>query len=157
MRLVSIVLITIFSTCCICLAQDSPKDYIDAHNKARAEVGVGPLSWSKTLESYAQNYANKMVKDCNMVHSGGPYGENLAGSSGDITAPGAVKLWVEEKANYDPNSNSCVNNGECLHYTQVVWNETFDLGCGKAKCDNGWTYVVCSYDPPGNFVGQKPY
>ena len=67
-----------------------------------------------------------------------------------------VKLWVNEKANYDYNSNSCVG-GECLHYTQVVWRNSVRLGCAKVRCNNGGTFIGCNYDLPGNYVGQKPY
>ncbi|BBN13809.1 hypothetical protein MPTK1_6g06560 [Marchantia polymorpha subsp. ruderalis] len=43
------------------------------------------------------------------------------------------------------------------HYTQVVWRDTAALGCGSATCPSGALFVVCSYDPPGNVVGQLPY
>ncbi|KAL3576231.1 hypothetical protein D5086_021514 [Populus alba] len=52
-------------------SQDSPQDYINAHNAARAEVGVGPMSWDDNValsqdspqdyinaHSYAQNYTD---------------------------------------------------------------------------------------------------
>lgn len=154
-------LITIFilSMCCgICIAHNAPQDYLDAHNKVRAEVGVGPLTWNDTLAACAENYAKTRVKDFKMEHSGGPYGENIAASSGEMNAADAVKLWVDEKPNYDHDTNCCVNDGaECRHYTQVVWRDTARLGCANAKCDNGWTFVVCNYDPPGNYQDQQPY
>ena len=140
-----------------CHAQDSPQDFLKPHNLARAEVGVGPLSWNHTVAAYAQGYANNRSVDCSLVHSHGPYGENLAWSSGDLTGEEAVGLWVEEKANYSYRSNSCVG-GECKHYTQVVWHDSAWLGCAKVKCDNnGGTFVTCNYDPPGNVIGQLPY
>ncbi|XP_061336429.1 basic form of pathogenesis-related protein 1-like [Gastrolobium bilobum] len=155
MRSLYLLLLTIFSMCCISLAHYSPQDFLDPHNEARAEVGVGPLSWNDTLEAYAQNYANSRIQDCNLVHSYGPYGENVAEVYGEMTATDAVKLWVAEKPNYDHNSNSCVN-GACLHYTQVIWRDTVHLGCARAVCNNGWIFVICSYDPPGNIEGQRP-
>ncbi|KAF5731874.1 pathogenesis-related protein 1-like [Tripterygium wilfordii] len=66
-----------------------------------------------------------------------------------------VNLWVAEKANYDYESNSC--NGVCGHYTQVVWRKSVRLGCARVGCDNGGTFVICSYDPPGNYNGELPY
>ncbi|CAK8577893.1 unnamed protein product [Lathyrus sativus] len=153
-----LVIFTIFSLhCFICLASNSPQDFLDAHNKARAEVGVGPLEWSSVLAEYAQNYANTRIENCVFEHSGGPYGENIsAGSDPEMNAAAAVKLWVDEKTNYNHETNSC-QNGECLHYTQVVWNNTTHIGCGRVNCKNGWTFIICSYDPPGNYVGDKPY
>ncbi|KAG4948355.1 hypothetical protein AAZX31_15G060300 [Glycine max] len=139
-------------------AQDSPADYVNAHNAARSEVGVQNLAWDDTVAAFAQNYANQRKGDCQLIHSGGggQYGENLAMSTGDLSGTDAVKLWVDEKSNYDYNSNSCVG-GECLHYTQVVWRDSVRLGCAKVACDNGGTFITCNYAPPGNYVGQRPY
>ncbi|XP_027346994.1 pathogenesis-related protein 1-like [Abrus precatorius] len=137
-------------------AQDSQKDYVSAHNDARSEVGVQGLSWNDTVAQYAQNYANKRKSDCQLIHSNGPYGENLAGSTGDVSGVDAVKLWVDEKSYYDYESNSCVG-GECGHYTQVVWRNSIHLGCAKVRCDNGGTFVICNYDPRGNYIGERPY
>ncbi|CAK9145004.1 unnamed protein product [Ilex paraguariensis] len=137
-------------------AQNSQKDFLDAHNKARAQVGVRPLVWNDTVSAYAQNYANKRIGDCNLEHSEGPYGENIAEGYGDLKAADAVSMWVGEKSCYDYSSNSCVG-GECLHYTQVVWADSVHLGCARVQCHNGWVFVTCNYDPPGNYEGQRPY
>ena len=137
-------------------AQNSQQDYLNAHNTARAQVSVGPMTWNNTVAAYAQSYANKQIGDCNLVHSNGPYGENLAKGSGSFTGTAAVNLWVAEKPNYDYNSNSCVG-GECRHYTQVVWRNSVSLGCARAQCNNGWWFIICNYYPPGNYIGQRPY
>jgi len=34
-------------------AQDSRQDFIDEQIAARAEVGVGPMTWSRTVAAYA--------------------------------------------------------------------------------------------------------
>ena len=142
----------------ICCAQNSPQDYLNAHNAARAQVGVGPLSWDNTLAGYAQTYANQRIGDCNLQHSGGPYGENIAKSTGPaFTGTEAVNLWVAEKSNYDYNSNSCTGGQQCLHYTQVVWSRSLRLGCARVQCNNGGTFITCNYDPRGNYIGQRPY
>ncbi|GMP38674.1 hypothetical protein CsSME_00009830 [Camellia sinensis var. sinensis] len=125
-------------------AQNSQQDYLNAHNAARAQVGVGPMTWDNNVATYAQRYASSRMGDCNLVHSGGPYGENLAEGNGSFTGTAGVNLWVGEKPYYDYNSNSCVGRKECRHYTQVCTN-------------NGWWFVICSYDPPGNYIGQRPY
>ncbi|KAK2393351.1 pathogenesis-related protein 1 precursor [Trifolium repens] len=143
----------------VALAQDSPTDFVDAHNVARSEVGVPNIVWDDTVAVFAQNYANQRT-DCQLVHSSGNhggYGENIAMSTGDFSGTGAVEMWVDEKANYDHDSNSCVDGEMCGHYTQVVWKNTVRVGCAKVRCDNGGTFITCNYDPPGNFVGQSPY
>ncbi|KAF4378487.1 hypothetical protein G4B88_027547 [Cannabis sativa] len=48
-----------------CNGQDSPQDYLALHNRARAQVGVGPMRWDNTVAAYAQNYANQLAwGDC---------------------------------------------------------------------------------------------
>ncbi|BAT86961.1 hypothetical protein LR48_Vigan09g255500 [Vigna angularis] len=142
----------------VAYAQDSQADYLNEHNAARSDVGVANIVWDDTVAAFAQNYANQRIGDCNLIHSGGDgkYGENLAGSSGDLSGKDAVKMWVDEKSNYDYNSNSCVG-GECGHYTQVVWRNSVRVGCAKVRCNNGGTFIGCNYDPPGNYVDQRPY
>ncbi|XP_010691522.2 pathogenesis-related protein PR-1 type [Beta vulgaris subsp. vulgaris] len=146
----------------MCHAQNSPQDYVNAHNDARAAVGVGNIQWDDQVAAFAQQYADQRKGDCVLQHSGGGgrYGENLAGGSGPglvLTATTAVQMWVAEKADYDYNSNTCASGKVCGHYTQVVWRDSVRLGCARVQCDNGGIFVTCNYDPPGNFVGQKPY
>jgi hypothetical protein len=62
-----------------------------------------------------------------------------------------------------PGANFC--SDVCGHYTQLVWRNTNHVGCGIKTCTTGtpfpghttWTFVVCDYQPPGNFIGQHPY
>ncbi|KAF2294249.1 hypothetical protein GH714_008592 [Hevea brasiliensis] len=94
----------------ISLAQNSPQDYVDAHNAVRAEVGVGPVSWNKTVAAYAKKYANSRIENCELEHSYGPYGENIAEGYGNLNGVDAVTMWASENPNYDCKSNSCVGD-----------------------------------------------
>jgi uncharacterized protein YkwD len=127
-----------------------------AHNAERKKVGVAPLRWSQALARHAQKWADELAADgCTLEHRrDDPYGENLYWSSGAASASSVVAKWADEANNYDHRRNSC--KGVCGHYTQMVWSTTRSLGCGAASCGNGEVWV-CNYDPPGNFVGQKPY
>lgn len=137
--------------------QNRPKNYLIPHNEARRQVGVGPMTWDDSLAAYAQNYANQRISDCGMIHSHGPYGENLAAAFPELNAADAVRMWVDEKQCYDSNSNTCTPEQVCGHYTQVVWRNSIRLGCAKVRCNNGWYFITCNYDPPGNYIGQHPY
>lgn len=138
-------------------AQNSNQNFLDAHNTARASVSVAAMTWNTTLAAYASNYANSRIGDCNLVSSGGPYGENLAKNTG-LTGTAAVNMWVSENSYYDYASNTCATGHICSHYTQVVWANSNQLGCARVLCSNGVTnFVVCSYSAKGNVAGQWPY
>ncbi|CAH2076983.1 unnamed protein product [Thlaspi arvense] len=138
-------------------AQDGRQDYLDVHNRARAQVGVRPIKWHPDVAEYARQYALRRRGDCRLTHSRGRYGENLAGSSGNLSGAAAVRLWVSEKSDYFHGSNTCRSGKQCGHYTQVVWRNSEWVGCAKVRCNNGGTFIICSYDPPGNISGRKPY
>ncbi|KAM3377389.1 hypothetical protein P3S68_009802 [Capsicum galapagoense] len=137
-------------------SQYSLEDYLIPHNEARRQVGVGPMTWNDTLVAFAQNYANQRIGDCGMIHSHGPYGECLAAAFPYLNASYAVKMWVDEKEWYDFKSNTCASGQVCGHYTQVIWRNSVRLGCARARCNNGWYFITCNYDPPGNYIGQRP-
>ncbi|CAK9145000.1 unnamed protein product [Ilex paraguariensis] len=116
------------------------------------------MPWDDDVTAYAQNYANQRMRNCNLIHSQDDlYSENIAIRNGDCTGKAAVDLWVQEKADYDYNSNNCTEWKMCGHYTQVVWRESVRLGCARVQCNNSWWFVTCNYDPPGNYIGRRPY
>ncbi|KAL4314280.1 hypothetical protein HN51_068544 [Arachis hypogaea] len=139
------------------------KEYLDAHNEARAAVGVQPLSWSDKLANatslmvrYQRN--NMACQFANLTAS--KYGGNQlwSGSAAGVAPRTAVEEWVKEKEFYNHSSNTCVSNHECGVYTQVVWRNTVQLGCSQAICvKDKASLTICFYDPPGNVIGESPY
>lgn len=141
------------------LAQNEQGAYLGGQNQARKEVNLDPLIWDDDVASYAQNYTNQRISDCRLIHSHGPYGENLFwGSWTGYNAYDAVYSWVNaEKPYYNYTSNTCQEGKVCGHYTQVVSRRSIRIGCGRTNCYNGGVIMCCSYDPPGNVVGRRPY
>ncbi|GAB2291491.1 Cuticle-degrading protease [Dionaea muscipula] len=133
--------------------------FLAPHNSARSVLGIPPLTWDAQLASYAQSYANLRQHDCALIHSDGPYGENIFwGSGSDWTAGQAVMAWVAEKQYYDYYTNSCLHGQDCGHYTQIVWRSSARLGCARVVCSGGaGVFITCNYDPPGNYIGERPY
>lgn len=131
--------------------------FVDRHNFYRSEVGIADIQWSEDLARSAQEWADELGEDCGFQHSGSQYGENIwKGTAGAFSIDDVVDSWGSEKADYDYDSNTCASGAVCGHYTQIVWENTTKVGCGVVTCD-GYDLWVCQYDPPGNYVGEKPY
>jgi uncharacterized protein YkwD len=122
---------------------------LSLHNQYRAQHCVAPLTWSNEIAAAAQRWAEK----CRFSHNtSDKFGENLAWG-GDRTAASAVDAWYGEVKNYNfarPGSSSGVG-----HFTQIVWKNTKQIGCGVSKCFLGsMRYWVCQYSPQANWSGQ---
>ncbi|KAI6657325.1 GLIPR1-like protein 1 [Oopsacas minuta] len=150
---------------------------LKSHNEYRD--GVQPeaanmklMKWSSCLEQVAYNYLSScpgfnhnpnratdaQALNCEQSDS---VGENLYWtSSSSLNSTSAVGAWYNEFVDYNYESNSC--SAVCGHYTQVVWANSYLVGCSKfdagPNCagDSG-TYFLCNYSPAGNFLGQSPY
>ncbi|KAK9149914.1 hypothetical protein Scep_008671 [Stephania cephalantha] len=119
-------------------AKNYDGQFLLPQNAARAALGEPPLTWDNHLESYAQWYANQRRADCSLVHSNGPYGENIFWGGGDGWGPGqAVADWLSEAKWYNHWTNTCEEGEECGHYTQIVWRGTRRVGCARVVCDAG--------------------
>jgi pathogenesis-related protein 1 len=126
---------------------------VEAHTARRSQHCAPPLVWSAALASQAQSWADHLAESgCQLQHSSGPYGENLAAGSAGSLSPGDVaEMWYREVASYRFSSGGfSMNTG---HFTQVVWVASQHIGCGVTTCQ-GLDVWVCNYDPPGNVEGQ---
>jgi uncharacterized protein YkwD len=127
--------------------------FVDAHNAVRAKHCAPPLKASPKVEASAKAWAKKLQgQGCALQHSGGQYGENLAGgTAGTLDAQSVVAMWYGEGAHYDfKRGKFSMKTG---HFTQVVWRGTTEVGCARAAC-GGVDVFVCQYAPPGNVEGQ---
>jgi len=158
-------------------------DTLTAHNKVRGHVGLMPLRWSFGLAESAQGLVDTLAgSGCYIQHSGTEdrwdesgfqyVGENLYKVINmEPTGVDVVDAWYEEITdyNYGPVGNPCTKQ-KCAsresppcalgHFTQVMWEETTDVGCAVAECpaQEQPTFVaVCHYGPGGNIVGKLPF
>ena len=142
-----------------------------AHNRIRSQLGIAPLVWSDELAEFAQNRAIQLAENnnCQLRHEpSGQYGENLYWASAvrwsngkreiqDISAQHVAETWEQEARDYDHRAKRCRKGAACGHYTQMIWRDSKEIGCGMVICADKGQVWVCNYSPPGNFIGQSPY
>lgn len=69
-----------------------------------------------------------------------------------------IKKWYDEEKDYEYGTENITS----LHFTQVIWKSSEELGIAMAKNQTGQTFVVANYNPRGNIRGyfvdnvQKP-
>jgi pathogenesis-related protein 1 len=147
-------------------------EFVAGHNQVRSEVTqpanypgnwapLPPVAWSAAVASSAQAWANHLrdTADCNLAHDGATeYGENVAGGMTAAFSPSAaLDMWVsDEKPIYLYNPVYAFDNATG-HYTQIVWRNSVEIGCGIAQCSTGYIVIVCRYNPAGNVIGEQPY
>ena len=139
------------------LTSSDQTSFVSEHNIWRAEVGSTPLKWNNNMAKQSADYALKIAKMGSLVHSNCDEGENLYMTSAQVFSPeDAVNAWGREKEYYRAGTKINNNNYKQFgHYTQMIWYKTSEVGCGAAQSKYG-TFVVCRYNPPGNFIGEKP-
>lgn len=164
---IAAVALAVISAISATVAVQSPnsaaREFLEGHNQARASVRVGPLKWSETLAN-ATGRVVRYQRDkmgCRFAELNGiKFGANqfFGGGASGWTPRMAVDLWVGEKQYYNYTANSCAAKQSCGSYTQVVWRNSSELGCSQANCVKEMaTLILCFYNPPGNYVGERPY
>jgi pathogenesis-related protein 1 len=148
---------------------------LNMHNQERAAVGLPAVTWSNSLATDAQNWANYLaslnlrpyrppdlgdIPPHSQFATNGGQGENLAwGTRGAFSAATLAQGWANEKSNYVPGTpvgNMGMPNNVYGHYTQMVWRSTTQIGCAMGS-DANQDYLVCRYLPAGNYQDQAPY
>jgi len=136
-------------------------------------ANMNQLVWNTELADIAQRWADQ----CNFGHDdnrnkldGTQVGQNVAFSGNsrqqnedELTnvAIGQVDNWFNEVSMFNPNSiSNYMFDFSTGHYSQMVWADTTELGCGSVYYQEGgfWRYyLVCNYAVAGNFQGMAVY
>ena len=158
------------------LTEDDKKYALDLQNEARSIVSptsnnMLKLYWDEELSKTAETYS----RECIYAHSHGMttsifkrLGENIYAKTPEGTPreviKAAVRHWDYEKFNYTFATNECTDI--CGHYTELVWDDNYAVGCGVSTCanivvgDETWPVgqlVICHYGPGGNVNNRQPY
>ena len=119
----------------------------------------GRLTRSSALEKLAQSHSEKLASLGYLVHSsntlnGNKIGENLYIWKKDSGYLGSkpVDEWYSEIKDYDFEQPEF--SPKTSHFTQVVWENTKQVGCGVSCDEKDYCYITCNYFPAGNYFGQ---
>lgn len=147
----------------------------------RRNHGASPLTYSPTLASYAESLTDSCSSisritgpSSNTTYSTNTFAyystNNHDQSCASEQTARAISTWYnDELYTYAVNSadfsTNPINYDGLLHFSQMVWKDTTEVGCSATRCDEGtglnadvvwpvaWA-VVCAYNPAGNCVGN---
>ncbi|XP_062930245.1 uncharacterized protein LOC134360095 [Mobula hypostoma] len=127
---------------------------LNSANKYRARHGAQPLILNSQISRDAEKWAKHLVKSRTLKHSDTPYGENIWYQQGpadcQVTGQAVVDSWYNEIKDYDFSSSGFQKN--CGHFTQLVWQDSKEMGVGLASDGKGFTVVVAQFNPAGNIT-----
>ncbi|XP_062536632.1 CRISP/Allergen/PR-1-like [Armigeres subalbatus] len=161
------------------LAPTDKYDILEEHNKLRQAVAQGlipgqpgaenmlEMQWDDELARKAQNWADQCIFKHDPKKKLGRFtmGQNLAliwssaslEDDRDSDFPGRIRKWFDEVKKYSFGAKFSLATG---HYMQLIWADTYLVGCGYSYHYSGNKYnklYVCNYGPAGNVQGQVPY
>ncbi|XP_042240701.1 CRISP/Allergen/PR-1-like [Homarus americanus] len=167
-------------------AQDAAA-IVAQHNQLRSRVAMGQerrgdpgpqpqaanmrlLEWDDELAVVAQGHADQCVfehecSDCRRVSRFG-VGQNLfisfqSNFDTQIQWNRAIKAWYDEVVDFDPSDIKPFQFSTAVgHYTQMMWWNTYTVGCGFTMYeDGGWwkKLYTCNYGPGGNIIFSQMY
>jgi hypothetical protein len=131
---------------------------LNYHNALRFAEGSPPLKWSQTLAGDAAKWAQVMATTGVLQHA--PRDSRPANQRENIaltpraanSAMAMAKVWGGEKKKFRAGIFPNVCSGDwstCVHYSQMVWSTTTEVGCAFAQGQK-FDALVCRYSPPGN-------
>ncbi|CAH1179406.1 unnamed protein product [Phaedon cochleariae] len=160
---------------------------VDAHNTMRNKVAMGletrgnpgpqppasnmrAVQWDKELALIAERwaaqciFANDICRDSNRY----PVGQNIAKGSSALNSD--LSFIIDWYNNVDTFARNKVNNFQVKpssalsQYTQLIWAETYQIGCARVAFQRGSgsnvTYrehFICNYGPMGNIPRHPVY
>ncbi|VDL79275.1 unnamed protein product [Nippostrongylus brasiliensis] len=160
------------------------KAFLLMHNKLRSRVARGKITGKDgpvpkaarmlkmVYDCKVEKTAMRHAKKCKFQHSKKNerpgLGENIYQVQGmkksfEESANASSQAWFDEiKDPGMPKDNvltlAVFNRPKQIgHYTQMVWQKSFRLGCAVVDCGNTRYFTVCQYGPAGNFIGKKLY
>merc|ERR1712183_543286 len=163
------------------LSQEGKDAILAKHNQLRRKVAKGEeanqpaaanmkeMVWSSELEKIAQSWAD----NCNYKHNenrGDNIGENIALNSKSWTLDkaavekevlGMIQRFYDEVVEFKSQDINPFKFAKSTgHYTQVVWADSCEVGCGLVYYKDGGMnkeFLVCNYKVAGDVRDGEMY
>ncbi|CAH1113371.1 unnamed protein product [Psylliodes chrysocephalus] len=159
---------------------------VDLHNYLRNKVATGKevigsqysatnmkaLTYNMELEQIAKCWTNNCIyghDSCRSTNSYDWVGQNIGitwykGVLGNYRTVinNTILAWYDEVTNFEANwvHNYGHYENVVAHYTQVVWADTREIGCGMTFWVEGTFFnyfFACNYGPGGNYLSEPVY
>ncbi|OQV16496.1 putative Golgi-associated plant pathogenesis-related protein 1 [Hypsibius exemplaris] len=129
----------------------------EAHNHFRTLHGCPRLKWSEELARQAQHWAEHIAESGVVQYSEQTgVGENICmlnlNRNTEIRGDVVTRIWYNEMRQYDFADKPGWRK-DTIHFAQVVWKKTFEMGCGMARSTKksaDFVIIVAYYRTPGN-------
>ena len=131
---------------------------IKFHNEIREKHKSPPLKENEELNEKASIYAESLVNNQEKInYELNMYNDEIVGENIIVAeskrSEEAFKKILDEEKNYDFNKNKF--SKATGHFTQAIWKDTTDIGCGFwVDKENKKYYIVLLYYPAGNIFGK---
>ncbi|XP_057613402.1 GLIPR1-like protein 2 [Chionomys nivalis] len=154
---------------------DFINEYVNLHNDIRGSVfpagsNLRFMTWDVALSRTARAWGKKCLYQRNThldkAHESHPVfngiGENMwVGPENEFTASIAIRSWHEEKKSYNFQNDTCLEDENCSHYIQLVWDNSYKVGCAVTPCPrigniHFAALFICNYAPGGTLT-RRPY
>ena len=124
------------------------KNLLQTHNYFRSlfannNTNMKLMEWDCELEKIAESFINSCARN-KRRKSNDNLGSNIFNGK-----PGLVQVWtlMDQQRIYNEVDGTCKNGENCWTWKQIVWAESYRLGCAAVSPDCPHQYNVCLYSP----------
>ena len=135
------------------------KEVVKIHNKYREKHGSPPLNLNDTISKIAEEDANHLINDKNynlddslLIYKNQPLGVNIYINKIQKSPEDICQDWYNEINNYEYDSDKFQKNA--IHFTQIVWNNTKEVGLAFTNKKGKKCCGIALYYPAGNIFDE---
>ncbi|XP_023220120.1 GLIPR1-like protein 1 [Centruroides sculpturatus] len=131
------------------LKSRTSEDSFDAvSNKVR-------VIWSDELANLAKDWGDQCKREFGPPGCEKKFSQNRGSINKSFDEIHLLNEWAND-SNYTYETNKC--NGNCDSFKNIVWAESYAIGCSKSSCENlgSGHFMICNIYPPAD-TRRQPY